>query len=137
MLQIGAFPFLFKKDKLHIMLITNSSGKHWILPKGNIEHDLKHSDVAKLESYEEAGVKGNILDKKSYREYETADGDILRIYPLHIQKILDEWPEDYFRRRQLVTIDEALNRVDRIEHIKAIKYFSSPGKSPIFLTELS
>ncbi len=132
MLQIGAFPFLFKKDKLHIMLITNSSGKQWILPKGNIENDLKHSDVAELESYEEAGVKGSILDKKSYKEYETADGDILRIYPLQVKKILDEWPEDYFRKRQLVTINKALNMVNRIEHIKAIKYFSSPGKSPVF-----
>ena len=131
MLQIGAFPFLFKKNQLYIMLITNTSGKHWILPKGNIESHLKHYEVAEMETLEEAGVKGHVLDKKIFEEYTTDNGDTLRIYPLLINKILDDWPEAYFRRRKLVEAEEALKMVTRTEHFKAIEFFTNPDKSPI------
>ena len=132
MLQIGSFPFLFKKGKLYIMLIMNSSRRQWILPKGNPESHLKHYEVAEMETLEEAGVTGKVIDKKLYKEYATADDNTLRIYPLYIAKILDKWPEDFFRKRKLVTADQALNMISRIEHIKAVKYFSSPDKSPLF-----
>ncbi len=132
MLQIGSFPFLFKKGKLHIMLIMNSARRQWILPKGNPEHHLKHYEVAEMETLEEAGVTGKIVDKKLYKEFETAEGNTLRIYPLHIDTILDKWPEDYFRKRELLKVEQALDRINREEYIKAIKYFSSPDKSPLF-----
>lgn len=126
MLEIGAFPFLLKKEKIYIMIITNTSGKSWILPKGQPEDHLNKSQVAELEAYEEAGVTGKIINSKLREEFKRDDGITLIIYPLLIKEILDVWPEKDMRERRLVSIKEALNLVTKKEHLKAIKYFSTP-----------
>ncbi len=126
MLEIGAFPFTLKKDKLKVMIITSTSGKAWILPKGHPENDLKKPQVAELETYEEAGVRGKVIDSKLSEEFNRDEGGTLVIYPLLIEEILDKWPEEDIRERRLVSIKEALELVTKKEHINAIKYFSSP-----------
>jgi 8-oxo-dGTP pyrophosphatase MutT (NUDIX family) len=126
MQEIGTYPFVIKNRKIHVMLITNSSGKLWILPKGHPESDLKKTQVAKLESYEEAGVIGKIFNAKLNKEFKRDNGSTLLVYPLNIIKILNKWPEDNFRKRTLVNIKDALKLVTRKEHLNAIKYFSSP-----------
>ena len=129
MLEIGAFPFLFKKGKLYIMIITSISGKSWILPKGQPEDNLNKSQVAELEAYEEGGIKGIIFDRKFREDFKRDEDSSLIIYPLLIKKILNTWPEKYKRERRLVTIKEALNLVTKKEHLQAIKYFSSADMS--------
>ncbi|WP_198263486.1 NUDIX hydrolase [sulfur-oxidizing endosymbiont of Gigantopelta aegis] len=124
MIEIGAFPFLYKKDKLHIILITITSGNAWILPKGKPEDDMSKAQVAKLESFEEAGIRGKIIDKKLREEFKRDDGGTLIIYPLHIEKVLDKWQEQSFRKRKLVSIKEALEMVTKTEYLAAIEYFS-------------
>lgn len=126
MLEIGAFPFLLKKGKIQIIIITSTSGKSWILPKGHPENHLNKSQVAELETYEEAGVKGNIINSKLRKEFKRDEDNMLIIYPLLIKDILDTWPEQDIRERRLVSIKKALNLVTKKEHIKAIKYFSTP-----------
>lgn len=126
MLEIGAFPFLFKKGKIHIVIITSTSGKSWILPKGHPENHLNKSQVAELETYEEAGVKGSIVNSTLRKEFKQDEDNILIIFPLRIKKILDTWPEQNIRERRLVSIKEALNLVTKKDHLKAIKYFSTP-----------
>ena len=126
MSEIGAFPFLIKKEKMQIMIITSTSGKSWILPKGHPEEDLNKPQVAELECYEEAGIKGIIVDTKLRKDFKREEGGILAIYPLFIKKILETWPEQKIRQRRLVSIKEALTLVEKKEHVNAIKYFSSP-----------
>ncbi len=126
MLEIGAFPFLLKKGKIQIIIITSTSGKSWILPKGHPENHLNKSQVAELETYEEAGVKGTIINSKLRKEFKWDEDNMLIIYPLLIKDILDTWPEQDIRERRLVSIKKALNMVTKKEHIKAIKYFSTP-----------
>ena len=126
MLEIGAFPFLLKKGKIQIIIITSTSGKSWILPKGHPENHLNKSQLAELETYEEAGVKGNIINSKLRKEFKRDDENTLIIYPLLINVILDTWPEKGIRERRLVSIKEALKLVTKKEHLKAIKYFSTP-----------
>ncbi|MDX2503404.1 MAG: NUDIX hydrolase [Gammaproteobacteria bacterium] len=133
MLEIGAFPFLVKKGKIYIMLITNSSGKLWILPKGQPEKNLNQAQVAELESYEEAGVKGKVINSRLHKEFKRDNSNTLEIYPLLIKKTLTEWPEDSYRKRRLVSIKEALLLVTRKEHVNAIKHFSKPENSKILL----
>ena len=127
MLEIGAFPFLFKKEKLHIMLITNTAGSNWLLPKGHPEEELKKIEVAELETYEEAGIKGLMLSHKLGEEFSHKEDTKLKIYPLMIKTILTEskWPEENKRKRQLVTLKEALELVTKENHRAAIKHFSS------------
>lgn len=129
MLEIGAFPFLIKKGKMYIMLITNTSGKLWILPKGQPETDLKQAQVAEMEAYEEAGIKGRIVDPKLYKEFKRDNDVTLVVYPMIIKKMLPKWPEDSIRKRRLLTINDALSLVTRKEHLNAIKHFSTPDIS--------
>lgn len=125
MLEIGSFPFLFKKEKMYIMIITSTSGKSWLLPKGHPEENLNKSQVAELETYEEAGIKGIIFDRKFRKELKRKEDGTIIIYPLLIKKILDKWPEENKRKRRLVTIKEALELVTKKEHVGAIRYFST------------
>ncbi len=126
MFEIGALPFLLKKEKIHIMIITSTSGKSWILPKGKPEDDLNKPQVAQLETYEEAGIKGVIINTKICKEFKREEGGTFIVYPLFIKKILEKWPEQDVRKRRLVTIKEALSVITKKEHIKAIKYFTTP-----------
>ncbi|MCW8929724.1 MAG: NUDIX hydrolase [Gammaproteobacteria bacterium] len=114
-----------KKEKMHIMIITNTSGKGWILPKGHPEDDLNKAQVAKLETFEEAGIKGSIVNNKLREEFDREDGGIIVIYPLLIKKVLEIWPEQDKRERLLVTIKEALSMVTKKEHLNAIQHFST------------
>lgn len=125
MFEIGAFPFLIKKEKLQIMIITNTSGKSWILPKGKPEDNLNKAQVAELETFEEAGIKGTVVNTKLREEFKREEGGIIIIYPLLIKKILETWPEQKIRKRRLVNIKEALALVTKKEHLKAIKHFST------------
>lgn len=127
MLEIGAFPFLYKKDKVYIMLIQTISGNSWILPKGHPEENLNEAEVAELESYEEAGVKGKVFNSGLHKEFKRESGGTIIIYPMLIKKTLDDWPEKNYRERRLVTIKEAMALVNKKEFLTAIDYFSNPS----------
>ena len=126
-MEIGAFPFTIKKGKVMVMIITNCSGRSWILPKGQPEADKGDAQVAHLEAFEEAGVLGKRGVSRKHRNFKRKDGGFLSVYPLRIRKVLGTWPEKNVRKRALVSVKEALSRVTRREHVNAIIYFSKPG----------
>lgn len=111
--EIGAMPWLMKKGKLHVVLITSRRRKRWILPKGQPEPDLKDREVAVVEAYEEAGVRG-VLHGKSESAVENDGGESVRykIYPLKVKRVLDKWPEDHERKRKILPWKEALEKLD-------------------------
>lgn len=132
-MEIAAFPFIIKKGKLRLMIITTCSGNAWILPKGQPESDMKDAQVALMEASEEAGVVGQLVVPAGYKDFKRKGGGSLRVYPLSIQKILRKWPEKAIRKRQLVSVREALSLVNRKEHVNAINYYTKPDN----LIELS
>lgn len=109
-----------------VIIITNRSGKAWILPKGQRERDTSNAQVAIEEAAEEAGVVGKLVNTKCHKDFERKGGGLLRVYPLCISNLLREWPEQHFRKRKLVSVKQALSLVTRKEHVDAIKYFSKP-----------
>lgn len=131
--QSGVIPFRYKKGKLEILLITSMGGKHWIIPKGIIEPDLSSEESAMEEAFEEAGVRGRIVSK-SIGEYEYSKwGGIcnVKVFPLAVEKTLDDYPEDNLRKRKWVGIEKAISMVD-------IKQLGELIKSlPVFLGEKS
>ena len=127
-IQIGAFPFTIRNGKLKVMIVTNCSGKAWILPKGNTESDMKNAQVACLEASEEAGVVGKLVISEGYKDFKSGNGGLLRVYPLEISRVMAKWPERKIRRRELVSVKEALSLVTRKEHANAIIYYSKSRK---------
>jgi adenylate cyclase len=107
MCQLGVLPYTFVDRRLHLLLITSSSGNRWILPKGRQEPDMTPHEVAMMEAVEEAGVLGTLRQDLRTR-CRMADGRHLQLYAMKIFKLLKRWPEENLRRRQLFPFGDAL-----------------------------
>ena len=53
----GIIPIFKNKDGSYILLVKNTKGGHWGLPKGTPEKDEKPIDTAKRELFEETGLR--------------------------------------------------------------------------------
>lgn len=53
----GVIPICKKKDGFYILLVKNSKGGHWGLPKGTPEKGEEPIDTAERELFEETGIK--------------------------------------------------------------------------------
>jgi len=67
--SFGIIPIFKNKDDFYILLVKNSKGGHWGLPKGTPEKDEKPIDTARRELFEETGVKDiNIKMEVTFEE---------------------------------------------------------------------
>ncbi len=53
----GVIPICKNKGDFYVLLVKNTKGGHWGLPKGTPEKDEKPVDTAKRELFEETGIK--------------------------------------------------------------------------------
>jgi CYTH domain-containing protein/ADP-ribose pyrophosphatase YjhB (NUDIX family) len=120
MCQFGLLPYTFLDRKLHLLLITSSSGNRWILPKGRQEPDMTPHEVAVMEAVEEAGVLGTLRQDLRTR-CQMADGRFLQLYAMKISKLLKSWPEENIRRRRLFPLSEALEIIGDPGVAKAVR----------------
>jgi len=120
MCQLGIVPYTFIDRKLHLLLITSSSGNRWIFPKGRQEPDMTPHEVAQMEAVEEAGVLGTIRQDLRTR-CQMADGRFLQLYAMKISKLLKSWPEENVRRRRLFPFSDALEMIGDPGLIKAVR----------------
>lgn len=107
--QYGAIPFVREDGTVKVVLITSANG-YWIFPKGNFEEKHGKIGTARLEAFEEAGVKGRIDSGRVYRaNVAIGSGKRARLilFPLEVSKLLKKWPEDFRRERRIVTLPDA------------------------------
>ncbi len=111
--QSGVIPIL--NDRL--VLITSRKSEQWIIPKGYVEKGLSPADSAAKEAYEEAGLIGVVHHKEAgnYRYRKFGKLFSVKVYPLFIETMLDEWDEMHVRSRKLVTPAEAVEMVGHVE----------------------
>lgn len=125
--RVVAFPYLYKEDTLHVVLVTTKSGNQWILPKGHPEKKFNSNEVALIEAYEEAGVLGypepKELDRK-FTDKENSKSEKLLCYPVLVGKLLNSWEESNKRLRKVVPVAEAKVLVSRQVYRDIIDYFS-------------
>ena len=102
--QSGVIPFVIRNNKIRLLIITSTSGKKWIFPKGIVEKGMSKEESAMMEAFEEAGVMGEILDRNlgSYKleKYNTICK--VDMYPMIVEKVLKEWPEIKMRKRKWI-----------------------------------
>ena len=120
MCQLGILPYAFIDRKLHLLLITSSSGNRWIFPKGRQEPDMTPHEVAVMEAVEEAGVLGTLRQDLRTR-CQMADGRFLQLYAMKISKLLKSWPEENARRRRLFPFRDALEMIGDPGLAKAVR----------------
>ncbi|CAO3635212.1 unnamed protein product [Cunninghamella blakesleeana] len=94
-----------------VLLIQSSKYDHvWVIPKGGWENDETVEQAATRETYEEAGVCGNIVSLiGDYMDYDKFGKPKTHFwfYEMDVKEVLDKWPE--MRKRQWFTYDEAFH----------------------------
>ncbi|ORX83822.1 hypothetical protein BCR32DRAFT_291718 [Anaeromyces robustus] len=122
-----------------VLLISSRKRKDcWVFPKGGWENDETITDAAMRETWEEAGVKGEItklLGKfKQYKKLKkhpkvnvdtaeiTDDGkkylhsEIL-LYEMNVTEIAEDWPEKDERERRWVNYEDAKALVKKTAYV--------------------
>jgi 8-oxo-dGTP pyrophosphatase MutT (NUDIX family) len=115
--QSGVIPYRIRDRQIEVMLITSSTGKRWVIPKGLIEPDMTSPDSAAKEAWEEAGLLGKVFPDLigTYEYYKSSYTCQVEVFLLQVQTVLENWPEASKRKRQWVSIPKAIRRVDEPE----------------------
>jgi ADP-ribose pyrophosphatase YjhB (NUDIX family) len=140
-LQYGALPYkILGDDGLRVMLVTSRETKRWVIPKGWPMKDRKPHMAAKLEAFEEAGVKGRIgkrpIGAYSYNKRLKSDATVsckVEVFPLKVRKEHEEWPERAEREGRWFSPDEAAGFVEEEELreiIRRLPELVEPEKPP-------
>lgn len=112
--QSGIVPYRIQDNQIEVLLITSSSGKRWIVPKGLIELGMSAADSAVKEAQEEAGVLGTAITP-AIGVYETKKWGLpcrVEVFLMRVETVLDDWPEASVRKRKWMSIPQAIERVD-------------------------
>ena len=118
--QFAALPCRLSQDgRREVMLVTSRGTGRWIIPKGWPIKGLKPGEVAAVEAWEEAGLRGRVAGKKpvgSFFYAKQIEKDPLLcqvdVYLLWVDEQLDDWPERAERQTQWFGVPEAAGLVD-------------------------
>lgn len=111
--QAGAVPFRVSDDgQVQVLLINNSAG-NWIVPKGGIDEGHTPRQMAHIETFEEAGVRGDLLaGDLGYYEYEKDDERCrVTLFAMRVREVLPSWPENKRRKRVWMSVQDASKKV--------------------------
>ena len=123
--QSGVIPFKIENGIIKVLLITSRRTKKWIFPKGIVEPELTPQVSAEEEAYEEAGVSGLIIDEEigSYKVDKWGGTCTVTMFPLKVDKVHEEWPESFFRKRKWLNIKQAQLLITKKEISGLLKKF--------------
>ena len=115
--QSGVIPYRIKNGKIEVLLITSSTGKRWVIPKGMIEFMMSPQDSAAKEAWEEAGVIGQVLPTTmgtyDYQKW----GRTCRVetFLLQVETVLEDWPEAKLRKLEWLSVKQAVKHIQEAE----------------------
>jgi len=115
--QAGAVPFRVRDGRVELCLITSRHTGQWGFPKGDVDPGESSDATARRETWEEAGVRGDLLDEVCGYTYARGAGPrhVVRMYLLRVLEVVDDWGERAQRQRAWVSPEEARRRLDRRE----------------------
>lgn len=97
-----------------VCLVTSSSGRRWVIPKGLIDPGKTAGEIALQEAWEEAGLVGTLLPEPlgSYL-YEKYGGIYhVTVFLMQVTEAVNDWPERSLRRRCWLNPTQALTRIE-------------------------
>jgi phosphohistidine phosphatase len=102
--QSAVIPYrLLDSGKSEFLLISSSSNKHWVVPKGIKDPGLSPEESAAKEAWEEAGIKGKIDNELlgSYTVMKWGASCTVDVFAMQVDKIVeeDDWEERHRQRR--------------------------------------
>jgi 8-oxo-dGTP pyrophosphatase MutT (NUDIX family) len=112
--QSAVIPYRVNNGNLQVLLITSASGKRWVIPKGIIEPDMSSAASAAQEAWEEAGLKGEVIEPAvgRYVYFKWGGECHVEVFLMFVSEVFDSWPEAGVRSREWLNIKDAANRVN-------------------------
>lgn len=97
-----------------VCLVTSSSGKRWVIPKGLIDPGKTAGEMALQEAWEEAGLAGSLAPEPvgSYVYQKWGGTCFVTVFLMHVSEAHDDWPEQALRQREWLSVSQALERID-------------------------
>lgn len=123
--QYGVIPYVQDGDKIKFVIITSRTNSYWIFPKGNLVKKKDKFESACQEAWEEAGVTG-VIDKKVTFAFDYQDHGRhhkIKLYPMKVEKVSDDWPEKSSRKRKVVSPEKAVKLVEIDGFAECLKAF--------------
>ncbi len=129
--RVGIIPFDTRDSAVAVLFVTSQTRGRWVLPKGKIEASETHVEACLREGFEEAGVKGVVLEdfpmtvlvtkltEKGKREVPVT------YYPLFVTEQVDDWPEKDRRQRHWALIEDVPRVAYREDLLPLIKQFDA------------
>ena len=111
--QAAVIPYRIRKDRLEVALVTSSTGKRWIVPKGSVDEGERPRDAAIREAEEEAGLRGVVTRKPlgRYLRVKAKDTRRVEVYVMRVTRVLEHWLEQKIRRRRWLPVTDAADAV--------------------------
>lgn len=143
--QIAALPMRWdKKGNVEILMITSRGTGRWIMPKGWTMRGKKPWAAAEIEALEEAGALGHILKDKigeyHYKKVLPSGKKLrcrVRVYPMMVQRLKNNWKERNERRRKWVSPKTAAKRVWEPELSALLKSLAKKRNAEPIIEELT
>src|SRR5262245_8586405 len=91
-----------------ICLVSSSSGRGWVIPKGHIEPGQTAREAAQQEAWEEAGLRG-LLEDAPFDSYEYEKNGAtyqVVVFLMQVTEVEATWPEHHRRARRWIRPDE-------------------------------
>jgi 8-oxo-dGTP pyrophosphatase MutT (NUDIX family) len=109
--------------KNRICLVTTSSGKRWIIPKGHRESGDSSRKTARIEAWEEAGVAGRLLDEPIGAYVYERSGTTYRVtvHLMRVETISNHWPEEKKRKRRWLPFHKVCRHIQHPKLLKLIE----------------
>lgn len=131
--QFGALCYRVQRKKVQVLLITSRTTKRWIIPKGWPMDGRTPAEIAQIEAWEEAGVKGTsdgrCLGIFSFRKETEEFGAlpcVAMVFAIEVTDLAEEYPESSERKRRWMSRKKAAKRVDEPELSRILLDFD-PG----------
>lgn len=116
--QSAVVPYRGSGEELEVLIVSSSSGRHWLVPKGIQDPGLTPQEAGAKEAWEEAGVIGEVGDRPlgeyTYRKW--GGTCTVRVYPMRVTRVADPpaW-EEHHRGREWVRPRDAARRLKHPE----------------------
>jgi 8-oxo-dGTP pyrophosphatase MutT (NUDIX family) len=133
--QFAALPVSEGDGETIVLLVTSRDTRRWVLPKGWAEKGLTGPQLAAKEAFEEAGIVGEVAAKsvgsytymKLLPKGRSADCKV-DVFPMYVDRLLDDWPERNERERQWFTLPQAAMAVDDGELVILLLQLAAPKR---------
>ncbi len=133
--RIGIIPFEIQDEAIALMFVTSQTRGRWILPKGRQKQGESHVDTCHREGFEEAGVRGVVLEDFPFTVKigkSTGVGRVKSVpvtyYPYLVLQQEDEWPEKHVRERHWALIEDVHRVAYREDYLVLVRQFQDLRK---------